>query len=133
MVRVISVILLLLLGAARELGGVVLALRGPNAVDSDLADPNLADPNLARILGLGLAVVGVLVFVAAYGLAKRLPWGFSMTIAALVIFVLDGALNGYFLFGSPGQGGAIANLIAAVVIVGCVVLARSRGELAPID
>jgi hypothetical protein len=54
---------------------------------------------------------------------KRFFW--ILGIAATVPFVIDGAINGYFLFGRPGEGGTIANIVAAILIIGCLWVGRS--------
>ncbi len=124
MARIISAVLLSLLGIARGAGGLVLAMRGPQSVES-----TLVDPPIARVLGIGLLVVALLAIVAAIGLLKRRPWATNIAFAAPVVFVLDGALNGYLLFGKPGAGGTIVNVVAAVTIIGFVLLAKKRREL----
>ena len=124
MTRILAAVLLLLLAVVRAAGGVVLILRGPAAVDSDLVGPGIG-----RALGLGLLAVGVLAIAAAVGLIRRRRWGGAVAIATTLLFVFDGAINGYLLFGRPGAGGTAANLIAAVGIVALVLLARRSGDL----
>lgn len=124
MTKTISAVLLILLGVARGIGGVLLAVNGPRTVES-----MLVSDTTAQFLGLGLVVVCVLTFVAAYGLMKTRSWAFNFSIVTLVLFVLDGALNGYLLFGRPGAGGTFVNIIVAVVIVSLIGLARKKGEL----
>ena len=126
MTRILAAVLLLLLAVVRAAGGVVLILRGPAAVDSDLVGPGIG-----RVLGLGLLAVGVLAIAAAVGLLRRRRWGGAVAIATTLLFVIDGAINGYLLLGRPGAGGTVANLIAAVGIVVLVWLARRNGDLKP--
>ncbi|HEY8258751.1 MAG TPA: hypothetical protein VIG08_13925 [Gemmatimonadales bacterium] len=42
------------------------------------------------------------------------------------VFVLDGALNGYLLFGHPGDRGTLVNLGVALLILGALWLGRSE-------
>lgn len=124
MARIIAAALLAIVAVARGIGGVVLAVRGPIAVDSDLIGQGAA-----RMLGLGLLVVSVLALVAALGLIRKHRWAAPVAIVAPLAFVVDGALNGYLLFGQPGARGTAVNIGAAGAIIGFVLLAKRRGEL----
>ena len=124
MSRIISAILLCLLGIARGIGGVTLIMNGPQSVDT--ARVSVAT---SRALGLGLLLVSLLAVVAAFGIHKKSLWATRLAIAAPLVFVADGMLNGILLFGKPGAGGTIANAVAAGVIIGFVWLAKRRGEL----
>lgn len=124
MARVISIVLLCLLGLARGAGGIHLALRGPDTVESAVA--GIAT---ARALGIGLIFVGVLALIAAVGLQGRRTWAPWLSIMVPLLFVLDGVMNGLLLFGGPGMGGTVVNVVVAAAIVGVVLLAKTRGEL----
>jgi len=124
MARIIAVALLVIVAVARGIGSVVLAVRGPTAADSDLIGQGTA-----LILSLGLLVVSVLALVAAIGLIRKQKWAAPFALVAPLAFVVDGALNGYLLFGKPGAGGTAVNVVAAGAIIGFVLLAKRRGEL----
>lgn len=124
MARIAAAVLLILLGLARGIGGIVLAMGKPQPLESALVGPSVA-----RVLGMGLLVVALLAFVAAIGLFARRVWAPTVALVAPTLFVLDGALNGYLLFGKPGAGGTLGNVFVAVAIIGFVLLARRRGEL----
>ncbi len=114
-----AAILLILLGLARGAGGAVLALRGPEAVDS----LRVTLPT-ARLLGAGLIAVAALALVAAVALLRQKPGALRFTLGVLLLFLLDGALNGWLLFGRPDDAGSLVNLGAAAIIGALAVAGR---------
>lgn len=104
-------ILLILLGLARGAGGLVLGIQGPGVVDS-----SRSGTGTAQALGLGLLAIGLLAIFAAARVLRDRPNALTFALAILLIFVLDGALNGYLLFGHPGNRGTIVNVLAALTI-----------------
>lgn len=120
-----AALLLLVLGIARALGGVVLATAGPAAVDT-----TRVTPETARLLGAGLIFVGILSGVASIGCMQRRAWGWSLAFVAIALFVADGLLNGAMLFGQPGDRGTMVNVAAAALIAVC--LLRGRAALRPV-
>lgn len=125
MARITAAVLLALLAGARGVGGGLLMLRGPKTVDS-----TLIGFDAARWLGLGLLIIAFAALAASYGLVRRTRWGGMLAMVVPVLFVFDGALNGYMLFGRPGDGGTIVNLIAAVIILTAVLIARAKEKTA---
>lgn len=114
--------LMLLLGLARGAGGVVLLLRGA------AADPGIqARGSIVAVLGALLAVLGIGLVAAAVGVLRRSRrawlWGLYLVLA----FVADGALNGYVLYGRPGDAGTAVNALAAALIL--LGLVRGRAAL----
>jgi hypothetical protein len=107
-----------LVGLARTSGGLALLVRG-GATDARIQ----AGAPVAAV-GLGLVLVGVMLMVASIGLARRSRWGFMLAVAALVAFLIGGAVNGYLLYGRPGGSGTAINVVAAVLIAGCLLLGR---------
>ena len=105
-------IMLILLGIARGAGGVMLLLRGVETLDS-IRTTSI----VVKGVGWGLVFIGLFASVSGLGifLSKRLFY--RMGIATVVAFVLDGALNGYLLFGKPGDIGTLINLVVAGVII----------------
>jgi hypothetical protein len=114
--------LLAALGVARGIGGLVLARSGSAAVDSARVSHDTA-----RLLGAGLLLVAVLAVIAALRLWRGRPGAFALAVVSLIVFVLDGLLNGTLLFGRPMAGGTGGNLLAAVGI-GLVLGFGARGD-----
>jgi len=112
-------LLLLVLGIARAAGGVVLASGGGTVVDS-----SRVNESTARLLGVGLIVVGLISAIASFGCMQRRRWGWNLGLIAPILFVADGLLNGTLLFGRPGDMGTIVNVIAATMIVVCLGLGK---------
>jgi hypothetical protein len=119
-------LLLLVLGLARAAGGVVLVVSGGSAVESQRVGLETA-----RALGAGLILVGAVAVVASLGVMRCRAWGWGLGILALVLFVADGLLNGYLLFGRPGDRGTIVNVAAAALILTFLLRGRSALEPAP--
>ena len=114
-------LLLLFLGLARGAGGLMLLLEGSPAVDS-----NRVSHQTATLLGIGLIAIAVGALLASAGIFQRRVWGWRLGMIVPVLFVLDGALNGYLLFGKPGDRGTIVNVVAALLIISCLWTVRGR-------
>jgi len=117
-----AALLLLVLGLARGTGGVVLAIWG-----SSPGDTLRVGHDVMLALGAGLIAVGVISVVASIGLMRCRGWGWALGILALVLFVADGLVNGYLLFGR----GTMVNLAAAALILFCLLRGRRALERAP--
>jgi hypothetical protein len=111
--------LMLLLGAVRGFGGILLLFRGPD-LDPDI----LAGPIAARVIGVGLIVVAALEIVASIGAFRRRRAAWRLGIAATLLFVVDGLVNGAVLYGRPGDAGTTVNVVAAVLILGTLLAGR---------
>jgi hypothetical protein len=115
----VGAILMILLGAARGIGGVAGLLRG-----ADMLPQTVASEGTFRILFIGLILIGLLEIISAIGI-MRLKRGFwILGIVVTAAFVVDGAINGYVLFGSPGGLGTIVNVVVAALIIGCLLAGR---------
>ena len=108
----IAIILMFLLGALRSAGGVILILN-KNLTDSNIT----ASPNAAVVCGIGLLFIGLAEIISAIGIAAGNRSFVTVGILCTVLFVIDGLINGYILYGSPLEAGTIANLAAASVII----------------
>jgi len=95
------------------MGGTLLFLHG-SALDPAIA----ARPAVAVGVAWGLIGIGVLAVasgvVALLGLRGAVPLG----VVTVLAFLIDGALNGWLLFGRPGAAGTALNLAAGALIVG---------------
>lgn len=112
--------LMVLLGLARGAGGVVLLMRGT------AADPKIhASAAAVSAVGAGLALLGLVLVVGAVGVFRRARWGWVTGIAGSLAFIVDGAINGFILYGNPTDRGTIANLAVAGLIVMCLGQGRS--------
>jgi hypothetical protein len=116
-----AAILLLLLGIARGAGAIILLLRGPGVVDSS----RVSVP-VASLLAVILLMVGIAAILSGLGLFLGKPWAWSLGFTVPFLFVLDGALNGYLLFGRPGDRGTVVNVVVALLIL--LALWLGRGE-----
>lgn len=112
--------LMFLLGVARGAGGFVLISQGA-AADSSIR----ATEGAVTAVGAVLLALGVVLVVAAVGVLLRIRLAWHLGIIATGAFVMDGAINGSVLYGRPGDRGTVVNVIAAVIIVACLVLGRS--------
>ena len=116
----LGAVLMLLLGLARGLGGLLLLIQG------SATDPNIsATANAVSIVGTILLLLGTALVVAAIGVWRRIRRFWLFGIVCTILFVVDGAINGYMLYGRPGQGGTLVNVTVAVLILVCLHLGRS--------
>lgn len=115
----VGAILMILLGLARTAGGIALLVQSKGTLLNIIAAENTI-----RILAIGLILIGSIEIIAAIGVLrlKRIFW--IIGIAVTVAFVIDGAINGYFLFGKPGDQGTIVNSIVAILIISCLLAGR---------
>jgi hypothetical protein len=119
-------VLLLLLGLARGSGGVILLLHG-HAADARI----LASEPVVSRLAVGLVVIGLLVIVSAIGIMRGKAGFWFLGVIGTILFVIDGAINGYFLYGSPGEAGTAVNVVASLIILAA--LFRGRKILTSVD
>lgn len=118
--RIAGSILMILLGLARGAGGVALLVQGASA------DPRIqASESAISVLGVMLVALGAALVIVAVGVIRRKAHAWFAGIGLVLAFVVDGALNGYVLYGRPGDAGTIVNGIVAALIVACLVLGRA--------
>lgn len=100
---IIGAIVGLITGIGRGIGGFTL----------------LSGPLMERMIGIGLIIVALWLTVSAVALiVKQTPVRKKWMTAGIILFWLDGILNGFMLFGSPQISGQIVNLIIVVVVLG---------------
>jgi hypothetical protein len=112
-------VLMILLGIARGFGGISLLVQGDRT-----APGIIADMRTARILASGLILVSMFLIVSAVGIIRRKRSFFHLGIAAALAFLIDGAVNGFFLYGGPRTEGMVMNTLTAAVIVTCLRIGR---------
>lgn len=112
-------VLLIALGIARGLGGTLLILHGP-ALDSGMAAP----PEVAAWVGLGLIAVGLLALASGAGVLLGRRGSIPLGVVAVVAFLVDGAVNGWLLFGRPRVPGTLLNLATAALILAFLLAGR---------
>lgn len=111
----LGAVLMLFLGLLRAAGGVLLLTRGA-AIDSRIE----ASESTVTMAGAGLLVLGLILVVAAVGVLLRHRFFWKLGIACTLAFVIDGAINGWLLYGRPGDQGTIVNVIVASMILICL-------------
>ena len=116
---VIAAVLMALLGVARGGGGVILLLQA-----SATMPEIVAGDTTVRVLGALLVAIGLLEVVSAVGVWRLDRRFWALGIAVTVVFVVDGAVNGWLLFGHPGEAGTLVNVVVAAAIIGCLWAAR---------
>ena len=100
----------LLTGIGRGIGGLTL----------------LSGTSLELILGIGLILIAILLIVSAIGLIIKQTRGRKKWLTAgIILFWIDGIVNGFLLYGSPQITGQIINLTIVLVVLGCLWLGRS--------
>lgn len=102
---IIGAILALITGIARGIGGATL----------------FAGASLELTLGIGLLIVSIWLIISSISLIvkeniNRKKW----LTAGILIFWIDGILNGFLLFGTPQLSGQIINLLIVVLILCCI-------------
>jgi hypothetical protein len=116
---IISAVLMILLGLARGIGGITLLIQGKNTLSNIIASENII-----QILAIGLILIGLLEIISAIGIWRLNRTFWILGIIVTIAFVIDGAINGHFLFGRSGDQGTIVNSIAAILIISCLLLGR---------
>lgn len=97
---------------ARGAGGLVLLLQGSETL------PGIqTNETVLLFLAIILIMIGIIEIWAAVGVFLLRKGYIFIGIIITIIFVFDGAVNGYFLFGKPGDRGTIINVIAAVILI----------------
>src|SRR5690554_1448336 len=116
---IIGAVLMILLGLARGIGGIILLIQGKTTLSNIKTDETVL-----IFLSIGLILIGIFEIISAIGVyfLKRKYW--LLGIVVTVLFVIDGAINGYFLFGKPGDQGTVVNLIAAILIITFLLLGK---------
>jgi hypothetical protein len=103
---------MILLGAARGVGGVLLLYRG-SALDPAIRASDAA----ASAVGAGLAFLGAALVVAGVGILRGSALSLRLGALFTLLFAVDGAVNGYVLYGRPGEGGTVVNVVVALLIL----------------
>lgn len=117
---IVTGLLLVLLGALRGFGGVILLTPFRRHIDTTAGDGSLV------LLGLGLVVVAALCVWSGTALLRRRRSGIPIGFLALVAFVLGGIVNGAVLYGAPRAAGLGGNFLAALLIAALLLVIRSR-------
>ncbi len=106
--------LLTLTGLFRGAGGISLLVRG-NRLDTGI--PLTASPLEVRLVAAGLlAVCALLIYASVRLVFRRTAVSRDICLVSLLLFLADGVLNGYLLFGHPLATGQTINIAAALLI-----------------
>ncbi|MFN8241402.1 MAG: hypothetical protein U0X39_11735 [Bacteroidales bacterium] len=110
----IAGVLMIFVGALRGFGGLILL---SNPEKSLAAGTFSASPAQIVVIGIGLVIIMVLLIVTAYSLiTKQTRWWWVASWVVLGLFLLDGLLNGFLLFGKPNLNGQSINFTAALLV-----------------
>jgi len=99
---------LILLGIARGTGGIILLSQGSTTLDTITATPQTV-----AVIGWGLVIIGLMALMAGIGILRKNRLALWIGIVTLTLFVSDGIMNGFLLFGRPSTGGTIVNIAVA--------------------
>ncbi len=109
-----SAIFLILIGVLRASGGLALLMKGKQL---ETGVPIVASDFQIIIVAIGLLMIGVLLVLAAISLIRKYSFNIWLSCwLVLILFLLDGLLNGYLLFGQPLDQGQRINIIAVILI-----------------
>ena len=108
-------LLMLLLGLARGIGGLMLMTRGA------MPDPKIRAGG-AEIVATAvvLLLLGLSLVVSAAGVFRRQRLAWLVGAVLTVAFVLGGVVNGFVLYGRPQMAGTLGNLVVAAAIILCL-------------
>jgi len=113
---------MILVGLLRSLGGVILFIKGAN-MHTDV--PMIATSMQITIVAWGLVIVGLFLIFAAINLLRKITnKSWSSCWIALLLFLLDGVMNGFLLFGHPLDRGQMINVFATILISLFLILGR---------
>ncbi|MFQ6613169.1 MAG: hypothetical protein ACE5D2_08745, partial [Fidelibacterota bacterium] len=116
----LGAVLLILLGVLRGTGGLILLIQGP------AADPNITATAMdTSIVASFLILIGLLSIIFGIGLWKQRRKCWIGGIITTIAFVIDGAINGFVLYGQPGDKGTVVNLLSAVIIITILYFGRA--------
>jgi len=110
---IISSILMIFIGLLRGSGGVALLLKGKNL---DTGIPIIANGIQTNIVAVGLLLICIILLISAVNMLRKFSkssWKISWF--ALILFLIDGTLNGFILFGKPLDEGQMINIFATVI------------------
>ena len=99
---------------ARALGGIILLLKGNNIeVDRVI----IASSTEIVFIGFGLIIIVIMFLVSAIGIFKKKYLYWKLGIITSVLFIIDGAINGFLLFDQPLETGTIINIAVSILII----------------
>ena len=120
--------LMILLGAARGIGGALLLAHGHGA-DASIS----ASPLGVAAVAAGLLLVGVLEILCGVGVIRQPSAWWRLAMIATTLFVAGGLVNGTILYGHPGAGGTSMNAAVAIVIMSLLLWTRRGPRESRVD
>lgn len=116
-------LLMIILALTRGSGGVILLMKGKNI----FPDIVISDSTL-YLLAAGLLFIGIVELISAVGIYLLKRSYRVIGIITTVLFVFDGAINGYFLYGKPDGMGTTVNIVFAILIILFLYIAKNNFE-----
>jgi hypothetical protein len=113
---------MIIVGLIRGIGGFLLIHNGNSVIEGP---SHLLPVRMFTLMGIGLIIVLIFFAAAAFFiLSKKSKTGWVLSWVAIAIFLLDGIINGYILFGGPKFQGQLINIIASLLIIIPLILAK---------
>ncbi len=110
----IAAVIMVLAGIIRAIGGIALLLKG-DRLDTEIT--MIASDTEIYIVAICLLIIGILFVYAAINLLRdysQKSWNLCWIV--LLLFILNGLLNGYLLFGQPLDQGQKINFVIVIII-----------------
>lgn len=112
----IASVLMIAIGILRGLGGISLFLKG-NSLETN--QRIIANELQIKMVAIGLIIVCILLIYAAVALLwKNTKKAWYISLLVLVLFFINGIINGYLLFGQPVAQGQMINIITVITCSG---------------
>lgn len=99
-------------------GAVLAYFVGIARIAGGIISINSAVSSTETWVGVGLIAIGLFILLSiTMLLIKRTMFWFGMLSLSIILFWLDGIVNGFLLYGSPQMSGQIINLCCVLIVL----------------